>query len=120
MRIHIADNPIGAGRLRFETTAAALNAFPNTSAPKRAYARWTGTNCAAIFSDEPPGPAACSIPGMNRLRVGNLSIPLTAAKTTTPAIHVRNAGGICYAPLTQGRATGALNVNISGTIWHAT
>jgi len=56
--------------------------------------------------------------GVTRLRAGAHSIPLTAQRHTSPAIHVRTGGGVCYAPLVQGRRTGSLNVNVDGTIYH--
>jgi hypothetical protein len=62
----------------------------------------------------------CPVPGIRTLRVGNLSIPLTGAKHTDRAIGVQApGGGICWAPLTLGQSPGALNINISGQVWHA-
>ena len=59
--------------------------------------------------------------GVTRLRVGDLTIPLDKYKLSTRAINIQTAGGTCYVHLTQGqRSGGALNINMSGTVYHNT
>ncbi|MDW2958287.1 MAG: hypothetical protein R8M37_00535 [Alphaproteobacteria bacterium] len=48
-----------------------------------------------------------------------VSFPLYAEKYTTPAIHVRYNGGICYVNLSSGRASDSINVEYNGVVYHA-
>ncbi len=48
-----------------------------------------------------------------------LSVPLLAARNTSPAIYVKGvSGAICYADLVSGTASGAINVQYNGAAYH--
>ncbi len=58
--------------------------------------------------------------GVTKLQTSSgLSVPLFAAKTTSPSIFVSNrADAMCYADLVTGAASGAINVNYNGAVYH--
>ena len=59
--------------------------------------------------------------GVTVLRVGDLAAPLTAERHTSPSLAVRiNDNKVCYTPLVDGQASGALNVRLPGNqVFHA-
>jgi hypothetical protein len=59
--------------------------------------------------------------GFTTLRFSNgLILPLYKIKETSPAIGVKDVdGNICWAGLVQGVYSGALNMNVAGTIYHS-
>ncbi len=58
--------------------------------------------------------------GITRINLGGgISVPLYKSKPTTRAIGVGYANQVCYGNLAAGRAAGAINVNIGGTVYHS-
>ncbi len=47
-----------------------------------------------------------------------LSVPLYATKNTTPSISIGIGESVCYADLIPGRASGAINIEYNGQIYH--
>ena len=63
--------------------------------------------------------AAPCAAGVTTLRTGTgLIIPLWADKNTTPALHVRYNGTVCYINLEPGNAANAINVEYGGVVYH--
>ncbi len=58
--------------------------------------------------------------GVTTLRTGTgVIVPLYAEKLTTPAINIRTTGGeMCYANLSEGSGTGAINVKYNDVTYH--
>lgn len=56
--------------------------------------------------------------GISHLRVGNLALPLFPRTYSSPTLAVGIGGRVCYGVLYPGRTTGAINININGTIYH--
>jgi len=57
--------------------------------------------------------------GITTLHIGNgISIPLYKKSRTTPSLHVGYNNQVCYGNLTAGSATGTVNINISGSVYH--
>ncbi len=56
--------------------------------------------------------------GISHPRVGNLTLPLFPRTYSSPTLAVGIGGRVCYGVLYPGRATGAINININGTIYH--
>ena len=65
-----------------------------------------------------PLAAPCAA-GVTTLRTGTgLTIPLWADKNTTPALHVRYNGTVCYINLEPGNAPNSINVEYGGVVYH--
>lgn len=63
--------------------------------------------------------AAPCAAGVTTLRTGTgLTIPLWAEKATTPALHVRYNGTVCYINLEPGNAPNSINVEYGGVVYH--
>jgi len=56
--------------------------------------------------------------GITKIHAGGAHVPLFNERHTAPALVVGYAGRICYADLVTGYATGAININIGGAIYH--
>lgn len=57
--------------------------------------------------------------GLSVLRTGSgLSYQLWADKNTTPALHVRYNGTVCYINLEPGNAPNSINVKYGGVVYH--
>jgi len=56
--------------------------------------------------------------GVTKIHAGGAHVPLFNERHTAPALVVGYAGRICYADLITGYATGAININIGGVIYH--
>ena len=55
--------------------------------------------------------------GVTQLRAGDMTVPLWAARQTTPALVVGINGSVCYGNLTSGRGDG-INIQYSGQNYH--
>ena len=77
---------------------------------KAGYVNRTGNQCAQI----------CTA-GFRYLKSSTgVSIPLyTSAQTTHSIVVQSQSGAMCYANLAEGAASGAINVNLNGTTYHA-
>ena len=63
--------------------------------------------------------AAPCAAGITMLRTGTgVVVPLWAEKVTSPSLCVKYNDNICYANLEAGQATGAINVNYDGVVYH--
>ncbi len=57
--------------------------------------------------------------GFTSINVANgVMAPLYNERRTTPAVNVGAVGGVCYADLAPGRATGAINIMYNDEIFH--
>lgn len=57
--------------------------------------------------------------GISVLKTSNgVSVPLYAEKYTSPALHIRYNGQVCYANLTQGKSENAINIRYGGVVYH--
>lgn len=56
--------------------------------------------------------------GISNLHSNGITVPLYAQKNTAPALSIQTSGGICYANLESGNASGAINVSYSGKTYH--
>lgn len=64
--------------------------------------------------------AQLCLAGITQIKLdGGISVPLYKSKQTVRAIGVGYANQVCYGNLAPGRATGAINVSIGGTIYHS-
>ncbi len=81
----------------------------------------TGYTCNTGYNKNFAGTCAqtCTA-GITTLRAGtNIVVPLYASKQTTPAINIKTASGnICYANLSSGSASGAINVKHNDITYH--
>gem|GEM_PF-6307950 len=66
---------------------------------------------AGIFLFAAPQNGVCQT-----LRFGSLAVPLSATKTSSPALHVRTASGVRYGHLVSGTAPGRLTFKTSAGI----
>ncbi len=63
--------------------------------------------------------AAMCAAGVTKIRTGSVTVPLYAAKQTTPALHVNVGGQACYGNLGSGKATSSINVSYGGNTYHS-
>lgn len=56
--------------------------------------------------------------GITHLHAGDATIPLFPRTYSSPALAVGQNGRACYGVLHPGRATGMININIGGIIYH--
>ncbi len=63
--------------------------------------------------------AAMCAAGVTKIRAGSVTVPLYAAKQTTPALHVNVGGQACYGNLGSGKATSSINVSYGGNTYHS-
>ncbi len=55
--------------------------------------------------------------GVTQLRAGDMTVPLWAARQTTPALVVGINGSVCYGNLTSGRGDG-INIQYGTAVYH--
>ncbi len=107
------------------TNAPAHAIYTSYSTPSEMYAVESNCPWECVNGYELNGDALCEkIPlceaGITTLHIGNgVSIPLYKNSRTTPSLHVGYNNQVCYGSLASGSATGALNVNIGGSVYHA-
>lgn len=58
--------------------------------------------------------------GISKIKTSSgIEIPLYASKITSPAIHVKYNGGICYAKLAEGHQANTINLKYNNKTYHA-
>ena len=109
--------PIQRGWLRFtdvrrHTPPVERDCRRNPSARKHAATAVCQTDAAYVC-------AAMCAAGVTKIRTGSVTVPLYAAKQTTPALHVNVGGQACYGNLGSGKATSSINVSYGGNTYHS-
>jgi uncharacterized repeat protein (TIGR02543 family) len=92
------------GTKLIDNTMKPVSGTLTTNITATVYAQWTRNACGS---------------GITSIRTNGYTIPLYAAKSTTPSINIQYNGTTCYADLTTSAVSGTINIVSSGTTYRA-